>query len=72
MLGFAPTESHNPAAQGIVVGFPVIHVQGTADAEDAFPVSGHTKLHAVTLPVTFAFPESQRLFHLFPVAPRSF
>jgi hypothetical protein len=30
------------------------------------------KLHAVTLPVTFALPESQRFAHLFPVAPRSF
>ena len=32
----------------------------------------HAKLHAVTEPVILAFPESQRLAHLFPVAPRSF
>ncbi len=48
---------------------PAEILAGLSDVRDApFPA----KLFAVTEPVTFALPESQRFAHLFPVAPRSF
>jgi hypothetical protein len=50
-----------------VVGLLVTPLQGTEEALVAFP----TKLPAVIVPLTFAFPESQRSFHLLPVAPIS-